>query len=177
MQEVGNWARAIVSTGHDDERHVRFVLPYSPDRLEAVHPRHEDVDDQQVELMALEDLETLFAVIGRDRLMALPFKQQQNDGADRPIVVDDKNARHAGPIGAVTLSLSRTQPSVRASYDFYQQVLLIDVDNSALPPYPAGPCLKDQALPAPREIPARYRSVVLDTLSYRSNSNFSNYLS
>ena len=67
-------------------------------RLKAVHSRHEDIDDEQVEASRFEELETGETVIDSFDRMCCALKQQLDRGQDRSVVIDDENARNEFPL-------------------------------------------------------------------------------
>ena len=69
----------------------------NPDRLEAAHVRHENVDDHQIDAAAVERTKPRFAAIGHHHLEVVTFQKDLDGHADHRIVVDDENARHDMP--------------------------------------------------------------------------------
>src|ERR1700744_6569634 len=67
-------------------------------RLKAVHSRHEDIDDEQVEASRFEELETGETVIDSFDRMGRALKPQLDLSQDRLVVMDDENARHKFPL-------------------------------------------------------------------------------
>ena len=57
--------RTELLSRHDDDRHLRPGLMNVPHGLETVHPRHENVDDQQVERLGFQQSQAGLAVIDR----------------------------------------------------------------------------------------------------------------
>ena len=57
--------RTELLSRHDDDRHLRPRLMNVPHGLETVHPRHENVDDQQVERLGFQQSQAGLAVIDR----------------------------------------------------------------------------------------------------------------
>src|SRR5580692_11992868 len=56
--------------------------------------RHEDIDDHQVELVALERPESGLAAVGDGDLKMMPFQIDLDGHTDHRIVVDHEDARH-----------------------------------------------------------------------------------
>jgi len=83
--------------GDRHQRDLRRALMEDPDRLEAMHLRHEDVDDQQIEGEALQRLEPGLGAVGSDDVITVPPQHNSDRLAHRWIVVDDENARHESP--------------------------------------------------------------------------------
>jgi hypothetical protein len=74
------------------------VLVESPDRLQAVHSRHEDVDDHDIERAALHLGDAAPAVFGHDDVESIVLEDCLDGGAYRLVIIDDENPRHgAGP--------------------------------------------------------------------------------
>lgn len=67
-------------TGDDHDLHCGVPLPDQPHGLEPVHARHEDIEEQQVEILALELIQSAAAVIGGKDLMPGALQQQADDG-------------------------------------------------------------------------------------------------
>ena len=68
------------------------VAPHAPADLQAVHTRHEDVEDHGVGLVAvLERGEGLQPVVGELDLVALELEGAAQRLAHRPFVVDDQD--------------------------------------------------------------------------------------
>ena len=65
-----------------------------PDRLEAAHVRHENIDDHQIERHAFERPQPGLAAVGDDHLKILTLKIELDGLADHRIVVNDENMRH-----------------------------------------------------------------------------------
>jgi hypothetical protein len=97
-QEVGVahlWIGEGIS-GNRDQRHGgRMVVEY-PDRLETAHPRHENVDDHQIERGIVERKQAAGAAIGDRNLKAVPLEPGPNGEANVRIIVDNQNASHDG---------------------------------------------------------------------------------
>jgi hypothetical protein len=68
-----------------------------PDRLEAAHVRHENIDDHQVEGRAFQRPKSGFTAVGDGHLKIVSLKIDLDGHADHWIVVDDENTLHAGP--------------------------------------------------------------------------------
>jgi hypothetical protein len=84
-------------TGNSDQGHDRRALMEHPDRLKAVHMRHENIDNHLVERRAFQSVQTSFSTIGDDNRKSAFFKPCANCGANKRIVIDDENAFHSGP--------------------------------------------------------------------------------
>jgi hypothetical protein len=68
-----------------------------PHRLEAVHPWHEDIDDEQVKALRLEALQPGSTVVDGFDCVTCALEQDFDRGENCPIVIDDENARHVVP--------------------------------------------------------------------------------
>jgi hypothetical protein len=67
-----------------------------PDRFESAHVRHEDIDNHQIERTAFKRPQPGFTAIGDGYLEIVSLKINLDGHADHWIVVNDKNAWHAG---------------------------------------------------------------------------------
>jgi hypothetical protein len=76
--------------GDDDDRNLRPVLANHPHGFKSIHSRHEDVQEQQVEISGLAQCQALSPVVGSDHAMAGALEQQANGHLDRRIVIHDK---------------------------------------------------------------------------------------
>ena len=88
--------------GQGDDREVRAPrqLAHGPHRRVAVHHRHHDVDEHDVDVRrALEDRDALLAALRRDHL-ELAALEQRGEGEDVAEVVVDHQRLHAGQAGA-----------------------------------------------------------------------------
>ena len=104
-------------TGDDHDLDGRVPLPDQPHGLKSVHTRHENIEEQQVEVLAVELLQAAAAVIGGDHLMSGPFQQHADDGLDRGVVVDDQDFRQGwwSPVcGRITSSTVKQTPNSNA---------------------------------------------------------------
>jgi hypothetical protein len=70
--------------GNRDQRHRRRALVEQPDRLEAAHRRHEDIDDHQIETGIGQRSETIGTAI------------RSRDPEPTRLVIDHENATHGG---------------------------------------------------------------------------------
>ena len=61
--------------------------------VDAAHVRHLDVGDQQVDRLALEQVDRGAAVLGEQHLVALAAQHDRQQLPHRPLVVDDEDAR------------------------------------------------------------------------------------
>ena len=66
-----------------------------PDRLEAAHVRHENIDDHQIERRAFERPKPGLAAVGDGHRKVVALKIDLDGLADHRIVVNDENMRHA----------------------------------------------------------------------------------
>ncbi len=63
-----------------------------PHGLEPVHARHEDVEEQEIEIAGLAQREPLASVAGGDHAMAGAFQQQAHGSLNGSIVIHDQNS-------------------------------------------------------------------------------------
>ena len=87
---------------HRNQRNGRRTLVEYPDRFEAAHVRHEDVDEHQVEAGIFQRTKPGFAAIGYRHVKAVTLKIDLDGRADQGIVIDDKNACHVSPRKQIT---------------------------------------------------------------------------
>lgn len=95
--------------GNDEDRHFRTRLMNELHRLEAIHPGHKNIDDEQVEAAGSKQLQTSSAIVGNFDHMCGAFEQHLDSGKDRSIIVNDENVRHG------SLAVSFVQPKVTYS--------------------------------------------------------------
>ena len=76
------------------------------DRGRAVHGRHDDVGDHQVDLaLALEDLERRLAILGDQHGIAVAGQRALGDGADHHLVLDEQDGAGAPELAGLLLRL------------------------------------------------------------------------
>src|SRR5882762_10367509 len=80
--------------GDDDDGDRGSQAMHQTHRLQTVHGRHEDVDDEKVERAGPKQIETFAAIIGDDDVVSLAFKQYPDGRQNGVIIVDDENACH-----------------------------------------------------------------------------------
>jgi hypothetical protein len=71
------------------------VLVHQPDGLETVHPRHEDIDDQQIEVFRLDDIEPCPTIVGHVDFEPFTLEDHLYGQPYRPIIIYDKDACHS----------------------------------------------------------------------------------
>ena len=67
------------------------------DRHDAVHPRHQNVDDHHIESRVSECLDPGAAAVGGDNLIAVMLKQCLGRDSDQLVVIDYKDAWDGSP--------------------------------------------------------------------------------
>ena len=77
---------------HRNQRNRRRALVEYPDRSEAAHVRHEDIDEHQVEAGVFQRTKPGLAAIGYRHLKAVPIEIDLDGRADHGIVIDDEHA-------------------------------------------------------------------------------------
>src|SRR6185436_19581102 len=87
---------------HRHQRHRWRTLVEYPDRFEAAHVRHEDVDQHEIEAGVFQRAKPGFAAIGYRHVEAVTLKIDLDGRADHWIVIDDKNASHVSPRKQIT---------------------------------------------------------------------------
>jgi hypothetical protein len=84
-------------TRDDDNGHLGPVAMNELHRLQTVHRRHEDIDNEQIEGTGSEQVETLAAVVGYDDFMGVTREQYFDCRKNCVIIIDDENACHGSP--------------------------------------------------------------------------------
>ena len=84
-----------VPRGEHQDRQVVAGRSQGLGRLDAVEPRHHDVDDQGVGGQPVDPGERLHAVVGDRHLVPVELERAAQRVADGAVVVDDKNAHTA----------------------------------------------------------------------------------
>ena len=83
---------------HRDQRNRWRALVEYPDRFEAPHVRHEDVNEHQVKAGVFQRTKPGFAAISYCHVETVPLKIELDGRADHGIVVDNENAGHLSPL-------------------------------------------------------------------------------
>ena len=83
-------SEAIGSSGDDDDRKLRVLLANHPHGFKSVHSRHEDVEEQQIEISGPAQGQALSPVTGGDHAMVGALQQQADGHLDRHIVIHDQ---------------------------------------------------------------------------------------
>src|SRR6266566_1437932 len=81
-----------------DQRHRGGAVMKHPDRLEAPHVGHEDVDDHQIECGMLQSGKAADAAVGDGNPEAMLPEPNADGLADMWIVIDHENTAHGGPV-------------------------------------------------------------------------------
>ena len=76
--------------GEHDDQHRPFARVDAPQGLHAVHLRHHDVEQDDVDLLLLQHLQTLTAVVRREDLVARLLQVVLEELDDQRFVVDDQ---------------------------------------------------------------------------------------
>jgi hypothetical protein len=82
--------------GNHDAEHVLIDALGGPQYFDAAHVGHLDVGNEEVEAAALELVDRLLAVFGKDDIVPLAAQHDRQQLAHRPLVVHDEQARGAG---------------------------------------------------------------------------------
>ena len=86
--------------GHHDDRRARVEHARSLQQVEAVETRHDEVRQDDVELLRLDAGQGLFSTAGRGHAVALGLKRRVQRVLHRGLVVHDKNrCGHRSPRG------------------------------------------------------------------------------
>ncbi len=80
--------------GHRDDRNIGPALVEHPDRFDAAHVRHEDVDQHHVEIGRFECPHSRFTTVGNGDLEAPTLQTNLDGDANHRVVIDHENARH-----------------------------------------------------------------------------------
>jgi hypothetical protein len=92
----------------------RPALVEYPDRFEAAHMRHEDVDQHHVEAFGFEGPHSGFTAIGNGDLETLTLKTNLDGHANHRVVIDHENARHDDSFSPACGQATRmTRPGLR----------------------------------------------------------------
>src|SRR5262249_27015974 len=89
------------------------ILAQLPDELQAVHPRHREVRNDEVEGAFREDLEGVLPVDRRRHFVAFAFQRVPHHGADAGFVVDHADAAHDAAMGRVIRKSGPPSPAIR----------------------------------------------------------------
>jgi len=65
-----------------------------PDHLQAIHHRHENINDQQIKMIGLDLLESIATIFRNDNFVVFNFKPRFDRRSNRAIVVNNKDAGH-----------------------------------------------------------------------------------
>src|SRR5579885_233437 len=109
------------AAGNGDDPRAVIDLLQRADHLAAVHPRHEDVGDDEVRMPQAVDLEGLLAVAAFDDLMPPVLQDAARHAAIEAVVVNDQNRSHIRsprwPVPGLALVLWRQAARPRRSKD------------------------------------------------------------
>jgi hypothetical protein len=84
-------------SGYDNDRKFGPRIFHVPDDFRPIHVRHEQIDDQKVELSGLKKLEAFSAIIGENDGMVAALQHNLHGRPNRRIVVDNQNVCHTAP--------------------------------------------------------------------------------
>ena len=85
---------------HDDDG-IRVLLAQTPQRLQAVDPRHLHIQEDEVRMKLRVRRESIHRIGGGLHLVALEFEELPERGADPLFVVDDEDLSRHGPVPVV----------------------------------------------------------------------------
>jgi hypothetical protein len=94
--------------GHHQHPRRRVVLGDLQRQRDAVHDRHDDVGEDQIEGLALKRRQRVRAVGNRFHLVAAIGKGPGNEGANGLVVFGDQNIRHGSPYALNRVTLAET---------------------------------------------------------------------
>jgi hypothetical protein len=102
----------------DHHHHLLGVLaPDLAQRLLAAHPGQHQVEEHEIDFLALEDLESLLAALRVERMMAVAAEQRGEDVLEDFLVVDDQDvhgAQGARCLGSSTVNSAPPRGSFSA---------------------------------------------------------------
>ena len=79
---------------HDDDLHLRVVAAGGQRQRDAVHDRHVDVGEEQVELALLQMRQRVGAVLAHRDFVAALLQPPGDEFPERQLVLRDKDFRH-----------------------------------------------------------------------------------
>ena len=80
--------------GHRDDRDTRRPLVKDPDRFEAAHMRHKDIDQHHVEGGLFESAHAGISPVGNGDIKTLALEIDLDGSAHHGVVIDHENTRH-----------------------------------------------------------------------------------
>ena len=80
-----------------DGRHLWVIVPYPPEQLHAIHPRHLDVQQRQVDLLLRQDPQRLFGIPRGQRMVTIHPQQIPDAFAHPGIIVDHQDQGLVAP--------------------------------------------------------------------------------
>ena len=86
--------------GHQDDRHVRMLASDRSKKVDAVHSRHADVREDEVECLPTEKLERTRCVFGADDFETLELEVGDQCQEKGIFVVDDEDTHSFAPDGS-----------------------------------------------------------------------------
>src|SRR5690606_34596761 len=98
-------APQLPAAGRGDDRDVGRRAADLPDGLDPLHLRHDDVGDDEVELLLPQTGEALLAVARRDHVIARRLQRALEGAEDQLLVVDHQDTRHER--GSLSMSRRR----------------------------------------------------------------------
>ncbi len=84
---------------HDDDRNVAPVLCHALAEIDAVHPSHVQVRDDDVVVLLRQELEGLFGDGSPGNVEAVALELRRHRLAHRTVVIHEENAGHEGSLG------------------------------------------------------------------------------
>src|SRR5690606_32797013 len=73
----------------------RVLGARTPGELDAVEPRHDDVGDEQLELLTRDELEGIGAVVDGDHVVSCPLESACQEISERSVIFGEQNTSHA----------------------------------------------------------------------------------
>ncbi|HWB50777.1 MAG TPA: hypothetical protein VG651_16835 [Stellaceae bacterium] len=94
---------AAVASRHGDDADARFELTQRPHGFDAFHARHDDIGDDQVEMLRVELVERVAPVPGERREMTGALEDTSNRGTNALFIIDHQNASHGNSLSKLQL--------------------------------------------------------------------------
>jgi hypothetical protein len=84
-------------SGYDNDRKIGPRRFHVPDDFQPIHVRHEQIDDQKIELSSLKKLKAISAIIAENDSVIIALQYNLHGRPNRGIVVNNQNVCHTAP--------------------------------------------------------------------------------
>jgi hypothetical protein len=110
-----------------------------PHRFQPVHARHENIEQQQIEIAGLEDRQRLASIAGDDDAVPGPFQQKPDRRLDGDVIVDDQIVATADPPRRMPCAKLVVKPLPAQRKGFFGKLfpMLLKKSNAPRPDMPA----------------------------------------